>query len=94
MSELSGGQKARVCFASITCRAPEILILDEPTNHLDIESVEALIEALALYKGAHACVIYFMCGVTHLRATKSTCGVTYSYVASCAHVHDDVFFGH
>jgi len=58
MSELSGGQKARVCFASITCRAPEILILDEPTNHLDIESVEALIEALTLYKGAHAYMIY------------------------------------
>ncbi|CAE8629253.1 unnamed protein product, partial [Polarella glacialis] len=30
MKELSGGQKARVCFASITCRKPEILILDEP----------------------------------------------------------------
>jgi len=51
MKELSGGQKARVCFASITCRRPEILILDEPTNHLDIESVEALIEALKTFKG-------------------------------------------
>lgn len=51
MSQLSGGQKARVCFASMTCRAPEILILDEPTNHLDIESVEALIAALKSYQG-------------------------------------------
>jgi len=51
MSELSGGQKARVCFASITCRKPEILILDEPTNHLDIESVQALIDALKKYAG-------------------------------------------
>jgi len=51
MKELSGGQKARVCFASITCRRPDILILDEPTNHLDIESVEALIDALKKYKG-------------------------------------------
>lgn len=51
MKELSGGQKARVCFASITCRRPEILILDEPTNHLDIESVEALIDALKIFKG-------------------------------------------
>ena len=51
MCELSGGQKARVCFASITCRAPEVLILDEPTNHLDIESVEALIDALKQYQG-------------------------------------------
>lgn len=51
MKELSGGQKARVCFASITCRKPEILILDEPTNHLDIESVEALIDSLKKYTG-------------------------------------------
>jgi len=51
MSQLSGGQKARVCFASMTCRAPDILILDEPTNHLDIESVEALIAALKCYQG-------------------------------------------
>ncbi|CAK0850979.1 unnamed protein product [Prorocentrum cordatum] len=51
MRELSGGQKARVCFASITCRAPHVLILDEPTNHLDIESVDALIAALQKYKG-------------------------------------------
>eukprot|EP00928_Gymnodinium_smaydae_P028427 TRINITY_DN21688_c0_g1_i1.p1 TRINITY_DN21688_c0_g1~~TRINITY_DN21688_c0_g1_i1.p1 ORF type:complete len:784 (-),score=169.32 TRINITY_DN21688_c0_g1_i1:140-2491(-) len=51
MKELSGGQKSRTCFASITCRRPEILLLDEPTNHLDIESVEALIDALKRYKG-------------------------------------------
>eukprot|EP00434_Breviolum_minutum_P031729 symbB.v1.2.028060.t2/scaffold2934.1/size84817/2 len=51
MDQLSGGQKARVCFASITCRKPEILILDEPTNHLDIESVEALIDALKRFQG-------------------------------------------
>jgi len=51
MKELSGGQKSRVCFASITCRKPEILLLDEPTNHLDIESVEALIDALKRYTG-------------------------------------------
>jgi len=51
LKELSGGQKARVCFASITCRRPDILILDEPTNHLDIESVEALIDALSRFKG-------------------------------------------
>lgn len=51
MAELSGGQKARVSFASLTCRAPDVLILDEPTNHLDIESVEALIDALKRYQG-------------------------------------------
>ena len=35
-----------------TLDAPHLLILDEPTNHLDIESREALLEALASYRGA------------------------------------------
>ena len=51
LSALSGGQKARVCFASISLKKPHILVFDEPTNHLDIESVEALIEALNSYQG-------------------------------------------
>merc|ERR1712003_365448 len=51
IKELSGGQKARVQFALLTCRKPEVLILDEPTNHLDIESVEEIISALGLYEG-------------------------------------------
>ncbi len=32
-----GGQKARVVFAELSLRKPDILILDEPTNNLDIE---------------------------------------------------------
>merc|ERR1712060_747161 len=51
IKELSGGQKARVQFAMLTCRRPEVLILDEPTNHLDIESVEEIIAALKRYEG-------------------------------------------
>ncbi|CAD7942961.1 unnamed protein product [Amoebophrya sp. A120] len=51
MTELSGGQKARVCFAKITLQKPRLLIFDEPTNHLDLESVEALMEALETYSG-------------------------------------------
>ena len=38
----SGGQKARVLFASLTLTKPHLLILDEPTNHLDLESVRVL----------------------------------------------------
>jgi len=53
---LSGGQKARVQFALLTCRRPELLVLDEPTNHLDIESVEEFIEALNRYKGGFVLV--------------------------------------
>ncbi|MEM9349440.1 MAG: ABC transporter ATP-binding protein, partial [Pseudomonadota bacterium] len=49
---LSGGQKARLSLLLATLDAPHMLILDEPTNHLDMESREALVEALAAYKGA------------------------------------------
>ncbi|XP_029440101.1 ATP-binding cassette sub-family F member 1 isoform X1 [Rhinatrema bivittatum] len=50
--KLSGGQKARVVFAELSCRQPDVIILDEPTNNLDIESIDALAEAVNEYKGA------------------------------------------
>ncbi|KJP87657.1 hypothetical protein AK88_02685 [Plasmodium fragile] len=48
---LSGGQKSKLALAILAYKNPNILILDEPSNHLDIESVQALIVALNLYKG-------------------------------------------
>lgn len=51
ISTLSGGQKSRVAFAAMAWKHPHLLILDEPTNHLDIETIEALTDALAAYKG-------------------------------------------
>ena len=48
---LSGGEAARLVFASLMLKEHNVLILDEPTNHLDMESTEALIEALQEYKG-------------------------------------------
>ncbi|CAM9281089.1 unnamed protein product [Ectocarpus sp. 6 AP-2014] len=51
IAELSGGQKARVVFASLSMSQPHILLLDEPTNHLDMESVDALIRGIQEYKG-------------------------------------------
>ncbi|EGD73389.1 P-glycoprotein [Salpingoeca rosetta] len=51
INTLSGGQKSRVALASITYEAPHLLLLDEPTNHLDLDTVQALIRALADYDG-------------------------------------------
>ncbi|MEZ4393229.1 MAG: ABC-F family ATP-binding cassette domain-containing protein [Polyangiales bacterium] len=48
---LSGGEAARLVFATILARKPNVLVLDEPTNHLDIESIDALVDALAAYEG-------------------------------------------
>jgi ATP-binding cassette subfamily F protein 3 len=52
ISDLSGGEKARLLFAITSRAAPHILVLDEPTNHLDIEARESLVQALNSYSGA------------------------------------------
>ncbi|KAL6538122.1 ABC transporter F member 4 [Orobanche gracilis] len=49
--KLSGGQKARVVFTSISMSKPHILLLDEPTNHLDMQSIDALADALDGFTG-------------------------------------------
>lgn len=43
---LSGGEKARLCLASLLLEKNHVLLMDEPTNHLDFETVEALATAL------------------------------------------------
>jgi ATPase subunit of ABC transporter with duplicated ATPase domains len=48
---LSGGESARLLLAKLILNKHNVLILDEPTNHLDIESIEGLLDGLALFKG-------------------------------------------
>lgn len=48
---LSGGERARLCMAGLLLGTANVLVLDEPGNHLDVETVEALSEALKLYRG-------------------------------------------
>lgn len=52
VSNLSGGEKARLLFSLMSCGKPNILLLDEPTNHLDIDAREALVQALNAFEGA------------------------------------------
>ncbi|GBD56301.1 ABC-F family ATP-binding cassette domain-containing protein [Gluconobacter wancherniae] len=52
VSELSGGEKARLLLSLSTREAPHLLILDEPTNHLDLDARDALIRALSEFEGA------------------------------------------
>jgi ATP-binding cassette subfamily F protein 3 len=52
VSDLSGGEKARLLLALSTREAPQLLILDEPTNHLDIDARDAMVKALAEFSGA------------------------------------------
>lgn len=49
LSDLSGGQQARILLAYALIQEPDILLLDEPTNNLDDEGIDHLIQFLIMY---------------------------------------------
>jgi ATP-binding cassette subfamily F protein 3 len=51
VSNLSGGEKARLLLGLATFFGPNLIILDEPTNHLDIDSRAALADAINDFPG-------------------------------------------
>jgi ATPase subunit of ABC transporter with duplicated ATPase domains len=49
---LSGGEKVRCMLSKMMLSEANVLLLDEPTNHLDLESITALNNGLANFKGS------------------------------------------
>jgi ATP-binding cassette subfamily F protein uup len=52
VSQLSGGERARLLLAKLVCRGGNVVVLDEPTNDLDLATLRALEEALIAFEGA------------------------------------------
>ncbi len=50
-SVLSGGERAKLCFAIMAFTRGNVLVLDEPTNHLDLATKEVLDDVLAAFEG-------------------------------------------
>ena len=48
---ISGGERAKLCFAILMMEHGNVLLLDEPTNHLDLTTKEILEQALAEFDG-------------------------------------------
>ena len=84
ISDLSGGERGRVCLAKLVLSNANFLILDEPTNHLDIMSKEILEDALNGYEGTILYVShdrYFINRTAH-RILDLTEGQFVSYVGN------------
>ena len=52
VSQLSGGEQARILVARRMLQPADVLLLDEPTNDLDIPTLEVLEESLLEFTGA------------------------------------------
>lgn len=52
VTELSGGEQAKVRLCKLMGRPSNLLVLDEPTNHLDVDAKEEFRRALIEYKGS------------------------------------------
>lgn len=71
LSELSGGQKAKVLLLKMSLSGAEVLILDEPTRNFSPLSNPVIREVLAAYKGA-------VISVSHDRKfIREVCSVVY-----------------
>ena len=68
-SQLSGGQKQTIAFASVYALNPDIFVLDEPSSNLDPEAIQELRRLLLLIKAQGKTIIvsehrlYFLNGI-------------------------------
>ncbi|MDR1851029.1 MAG: ATP-binding cassette domain-containing protein [Mycoplasmataceae bacterium] len=53
LSQISGGQRAKVILAKLLLESPDILLMDEPTNFLDKEQVDWLAKYLQSFEGGY-----------------------------------------
>ena len=49
---LSGGERMRLCFATVLSSMVHVILLDEATNHIDLETMDSLSNALQDWQGA------------------------------------------
>jgi len=75
VSNLSGGEKARLCLACIAAKNSYLLLLDEITNNIDFDTREHIIEVLSEYTGAMIIISHDMqflekLGISSMYETK------------------------
>lgn len=68
---LSGGEKAKVALAEVSCGKNNFLLLDEPTNNLDIDSMNALATMLKNWNGSFVIVSHESWFVKKIKPTKA-----------------------
>ncbi|KAL7532762.1 hypothetical protein ACHAXR_004832 [Thalassiosira sp. AJA248-18] len=58
---LSGGERMRLCFATVLASTVHVLLLDESSNHIDLETMNSLSAALRDFSGAIVMVSHNQC---------------------------------
>lgn len=81
ISVLSGGERAKLCFAIMALNKGNFLILDEPTNHIDLATKEVLEEALKDFTGTMLIVSHdrYLLSKTASRIVEMTEGSVRSF---------------